>query len=241
MLVAIIPARGGSKGVSDKNLQYLGSTTLLQWTLYSAVESKHVQRIYITTDIAEPDLGGIPSYGHPVSVLPRPPELARDEVQVDEVVLFALRQICGLGEEPDTVVVLQPTSPFRTAEHIDEAIELFNLFRPRDLGGICPTVFGMESGDGFYYMASEGKAATPIGHDPKNRLGRQYTDFYQDEVLRENGSIYIVSAKRLSEERSFRLEPIIPYRMGRMASHEIDTPADLEMARWMLENKELFA
>ena len=117
MVVALVPARGGSKGIPRKNLAPLGGKPLLAWTLEAARDSTTVERVVVSTDSEEVatltrELGA--------EVLGRPPNLAMDDTPMLDVVRHALAE---LGS-PDALVLLQPTSPLRRAEHIDEAVRL---------------------------------------------------------------------------------------------------------------------
>jgi CMP-N-acetylneuraminic acid synthetase len=116
-IVGLIPARGGSKGIPLKNLAPLGGRPLLAYTIEAALGSSRLGRTVVSTDseeIAElaARLGA--------EVLRRPAELASDETPMREVVLHALGEL----DECDVLVLLQPTSPLRRSQHIDEAIRL---------------------------------------------------------------------------------------------------------------------
>lgn len=226
MIAAIIPAKESSEGVPGKNLKNLGSKTLVEYTIEAALNSEHIDTVVLTTDSDEIrsvfertcDPPGSP-VAHRIAIA-RLPELTQPQVQVDEVVLFTLREMQLLGYEPDTVVVLQPTSPFRTAEHIDQAIELFQLKSPAANAILDSpnTVVGVA--DSGYAYGVEGDEMYPLGHDPARRLGRQAFDY--DAVCVENGSLYVVDTKKLSEQRTFRVGPFTPFYMDWVSSFELD-------------------
>jgi CMP-N,N'-diacetyllegionaminic acid synthase len=116
-VVALVPARGGSKAIPRKNLAPLGGRPLLAWTAEAALESNAVTRTIISTEddeiaAAARDLGA--------EVLARPAKLAADETPMRDVIAHALSE---LGD-PDVLVLLQPTSPLRRARHVDEAVDL---------------------------------------------------------------------------------------------------------------------
>jgi CMP-N,N'-diacetyllegionaminic acid synthase len=116
-VMALIPARGGSKGIPRKNLAPLGGRPLLAWTIDAARDSEAVTRTVVSTDDDEiatvaRDLGA--------DVVARPPELARDATPMADVVAAALAELGPL----DALVLLQPTSPLRRAEHVDAAVRL---------------------------------------------------------------------------------------------------------------------
>ena len=116
-VIALIPARGGSKAIPRKNLAPLGGRPLLAWTIDAARASEAVTRTVVSTDDDEiaalaRELGA--------EVLPRPPELAGDDTPMADVIAHALGELGPL----DALVLLQPTSPLRRAEHVDAAVRL---------------------------------------------------------------------------------------------------------------------
>ena len=166
-----------------------------------------------------------------ITVLEEPRFLARPDVQVDTVAYFALLQAMHeLSIRPDTVVVLQPTSPFRSAGQISEAVHLYEIDRKG-------SVMGMSSSRKFPYLP-KGRTVFPIHHDPANRRGRDDYDT-DDMLLFENGSIYVVGADDLIRHRTFRVTPIAPYAMSDLTSLEIDTRLDWKTAEsvvaWVTE------
>ena len=116
-VVALIPARGGSKGIPRKNLAPLAGRPLLAWTVGAALASPTVTRTIVSTDDEEiahaaEELGA--------EVLARPPDLAADETPMRDAIVHALEELPGT----EVLVLLQPTSPLRRAEHVDAAVEL---------------------------------------------------------------------------------------------------------------------
>ena len=112
-VLGLIPARGGSKGIPRKNLASLGGRPLLAWTVDAALGATELTRVVVSTDDDE-----IASAAG-VEVLRRPAELAADETPMLDVVRHAVAELA-----PDVVVLLQPTSPLRRAEHIDACVRL---------------------------------------------------------------------------------------------------------------------
>ena len=121
--LVIIPARGGSKGVPKKNIKILGGKPLINYTIEAAKAVFEDQFIYVSTDDIEIK-NIVEQTGLKVPFL-RPAELATDTAGTYEVLLHALNYYENLEYFPDTIILLQPTSPFRTAEHIKEAIKLY--------------------------------------------------------------------------------------------------------------------
>lgn len=236
MIVGIIPARGGSKGIPGKNLKELGGQKLLYYTIDAAVSSCQLDKIVVTTendDIYHSTL----SYRPSVDLFLRPKELSQDHVQVDEVILFALRQIEVRSYSPvELVVVLQPTSPFRTSKHIDEAIEQYRAVNTRSWPyAQNHTVFSAYQPNKYHYIM-DGATAEPLDHNPEKRSGRQFSD--PPDIAVENGAIYVVDANRLSNERTFRAQPMSPYFMDYWESLEIDSMGDWHLAEAYLDNKD---
>jgi CMP-N-acetylneuraminic acid synthetase len=232
-IVAIIPARHNSKGVIQKNLQKVGGSTLLERTVDSALESKHIDLVVVTTESVVIEN----AVDMEAKVLLRPEELSQDHVQVDEVILYTLRQLQFEGINPKTIIVLQPTSPLRTTAHIDEALELYQewniLTKPFEL----PTSLISVWEPGWpHENPSEESDGLLISYElsPSTRLGRQ--DGGDPEVAIENGAIYIADAKRVSREKTFRFVENIPYYMDKMSSLEVDEVVDLAVAEVYLKH-----
>ena len=122
-LLAIIPARGGSKRLPNKNILDLAGKPLIVWTIDAAKKSKYIDQIVVSTDsnmIAETAIKA----GAEVPFM-RPPNLAQDDTSTYEVVDHTLTELRNHGNQYECLLLLQPTSPLRTAEHIDSATDLF--------------------------------------------------------------------------------------------------------------------
>ena len=121
-MLGLIPARGGSKGIPRKNARLLAGRPLLDYTAEAALKARRLSRVILSTE--DPEIAEIGRRcGLDVPFL-RPPELARDDTPTLPVVQHALRWLEERGERFSAVCLLQPTSPLRTAEHIDACIEL---------------------------------------------------------------------------------------------------------------------
>lgn len=212
---AIIPARGNSKSVVKKNIRHYKEKPLVFHSIQQAIDSALIGAIFVSTEDREIALACI-EYGNknnvdkkPFYVFKRPLELSQDQVQVDEVALFTLRQMQRLGIYPQSICVLQPTSPTRTAKEIDKAIALH-------LDG-GKTVITANEEKGFFWD----KEGFPLDHEPLTRLGRQW---YTDWPLKENGSIYVVSAKYLEKYKSIRSGDVVL-----MITQDIDIDEENEL------------
>jgi len=122
-VLAVVPARGGSKGIPRKNLAPLAGRPLIAYTIQAALAATRVERCVVSTEDAE--IANV-SRGFGAEVVPRPAPLARDETPTLPVLQHAIRFLGeSEGYRPDAVLTLQPTSPLRTARHIDEAVAMF--------------------------------------------------------------------------------------------------------------------
>ena len=124
-VLAVIPARGGSKGIRDKNIVPVAGKPLIQWTIEAANLSQYIDRLVLSTD--DPRIKDLARARGCEDCLDRPPELATDDAKTVDVVFDVLSRV----EEFDLVMVLQPTCPLRTTEDIDKCLErLMELAAP---------------------------------------------------------------------------------------------------------------
>lgn len=229
-VLAIIPARGGSKGVPRKNIRMVAGRPLIAWTIAAARASTALDRIVVSTDdtaIAEV------ARQHGVGAIMRPPELATD----DAPTLVALQHVVQTlmqSEQyrPDAVMTLQPTSPLRTARHIDEAAALFAADADADsLVSVVPVphIFHPRS---VMKQGADGYLVPFLDQTSPTR--RQD----KEPVLARNGAaIYITRTERLSEYVfGGRL---LAYAMAERDSLDIDDEADLIGAEAALVGREV--
>lgn len=204
--VAIIPARGGSKRVPRKNLADLGGKPLLAWTIEAALQAQSIEHVYVSSEDRE-ILDCAIVYG--AQPLYRSPELAQDHIQAVDVIVELLPRFPGA----DIICMLQPTAPFRTAEHIDEAIGMLKNF--------CCSVVSIHD-----------------VHMPHGLLEDRGSNVCRLQgVCQSNGAIQCTYASKLKSFKSFFWGITTPYRMNSEDGLDIDTPADLERARQVLARR----
>jgi CMP-N,N'-diacetyllegionaminic acid synthase len=121
-VLGIVPARGESKGLPGKHLLQLGGRPLIGWTLDAARASRTLDRVIVSTDDAE--IARLAAADGVEVPFMRPAVLASDETPMLDVLIHAVEALADAGDAPDVVVLLQPTSPLRTAAHIDAAVRL---------------------------------------------------------------------------------------------------------------------
>ncbi len=222
-MLALIPARGGSKGIKGKNITYLAGKPLIAYTIEAALKSRYMDSVVVTTD-SEEIAAVSEKYGAKIPFL-RPAGLAGDRSKTIEAVLHAVRELKDMGEYYDVLTLLQPTQPLRRAEDIDQAVECFFEMGQRPLASVSL------AGDHPLLIRSVGQEGLL-----KPVLACQSTCRRQDmpDYYRINGCIYINRIGELSEETSFN-DNEIPYIMPKERSVDIDEAVDLAIAAYYLK------
>ena len=224
-VLAIIPARGGSKGVKNKNIRLLGDKPLIYWSISAAKKSKYITELYVSTDNA--DIKNISeSYG--ANVLMRPSSLANDETPMAETLQFVCKELEKRGEFFDFVVLLQPTAPFRKSQHIDEAIEKFMSYQKTES---LVSVYKVEDNHpSRMYRINEKECLIKIMDEPKSSLRQDLDDIYH-----RNGAIYICTTALIRNEGKLICKNPLSFVMMKKDSINIDDEQDLEIANFLME------
>ena len=223
-IVGIIAARGGSKGFPGKHLALLGNRSILSWTIEAAKGSTLLDRVVLSSDdpqiIAEAKRCGceVPFV--------RPPEMATDEAPIVDVIIHALKQLPGF----DYVVLLQGSSPLRTAGDIDDAIRTCIGTGSR----ACVTLTEGEKSPTWMYRIKEDGRLKPLIRNMEDRHRRRQ-DLEAVYVL--NGAVYIAEISWFEKKRSFLTHQTIGHCMPRERSVDIDTLADLKLAEFFSEQR----
>ena len=227
-ILALIPARGGSKGIHHKNIALLAGKPLIQYTIDAARQSKYIDYVFVSTDDAEiADVSK--KFGAKVPFL-RPEELASDTAKTIDAVLHAIETLRKAGETFDNLVLLQPTSPLRTAEDIDGAVETFYQNNRRSVVSVSEVI--------DHPILIRTIEQTPEGERLKPLLEGSSTVRRQDmpPYYRVNGSIYINPIEEINSTTSFNDNPI-PFVMSPSHSIDIDEPLDLKIAEWITQTR----
>jgi N-acylneuraminate cytidylyltransferase len=221
-VIAIIPARGGSKGIARKNLCLLDRKPLIAHTILDAKESKIVDRVYVSTE--DPEIASVSSY-YGAEVIVRPRKLAGDRTTSEAVLLHALEKIKKSGISPNLIVFLQCTSPIRTAEDIDKAILTLNRKAVDSLLSVSPS---------HRFIWEKGKnRVRSLNYDYRDRSRRQ--DMPPQYL--ENGSIYIFKPWILEKFNNRLGGKITLFEMSHWSSFEIDTIEDFKICDWIMKQK----
>lgn len=220
-VVALITARGGSKGLPRKNVLPAGGKPLIAWTVSAAQEAQCVGRVVLSSDDDE-IMAVAAAWGCDVPFR-RPGELASDTASSMDVVLHALDQLPGF----DYVALLQPTSPLRTAADIDAAFALLQASGAPSCVSVCEAE---QSPYWMYRLAENGKLHALL---PERSTASRRQDLPPVYVL--NGAIYIAQVDWLRATGSFLAEECIAYVMPRERSIDIDNVEDFEIFRHKVE------
>jgi YrbI family 3-deoxy-D-manno-octulosonate 8-phosphate phosphatase len=213
---AIIPARGGSKGVPGKNLAPVAGRSLVRRAVEACVEARTVDRVVVSTD--DPDIAR-EATASGAEVVDRPVELAGDAASSESAVLHALEQLHQSGSPlPDVTLLVQCTSPFTTADDLDRLVALTDEF---------DSVFTAVASHSFLWKRSHSGQMVGVNHDPARRLPRQQLE---PEYV-ESGNAYAMRTSGFLEQMHRFFGAIGMLEIDGSRALEIDTPADLARAR----------
>ncbi len=222
--LAVIPARGGSKRVPRKNILQIAGKPLIGWSIESALHSKYIDKVIVTSDDEE-ILAISKQCG--AEIINRPIELANDTATT----FSALKHTIDNVDYHDYIILLQPTSPLRTSEHIDEAIAHLELHS----ADAIISVSEMEHSPLWCNTLPENMSMNKfLSEDVKNLRSQDLKKYY-----RLNGAIFICKTNRLLNEKSFFIKDnIFAYIMDRKNAIDIDELIDFEMAELYLNKKQ---
>jgi CMP-N,N'-diacetyllegionaminic acid synthase len=230
-VLAVIPARGGSKGIPRKNIRMLGGKPLLQYTVEAAFGAERVTRVILSTDDEE-----IAWVGRRLGVeapFLRPPELARDDTPTLPVIQHAVRVLERDGADFDAVCILQPTHPFRRAEDVDGCIELLESSGSDSVVTVLP-VPAEHHPHWVYFEGAGGTLRLSTG-------GREPVARRQDlpAAWHREGSVYVVRRNVLMEGNSLYGDRLVGYPMSGRKLVNLDTWEDWRRAEALLKEEAL--
>lgn len=223
-VLALIPARGGSKGIPNKNIIELNHKPLISYSIEAARMSKYIDRVMVSTDssaiaqVAE-------KYGAYIPFM-RPAVFASDWAATAEAVWYSVTRLKEMQEMFDILVLLQPTSPLRTVEDIDNALETFEQNDEKGLVSISE----VEESPYLIRTISNQKMRKLI--ETNSTIRRQDMPLY----YKVNGSVYINRIDELNNHFSFNDNPNY-YIMEKSHSVDIDEWVDLEIAEFYIKGK----
>ncbi len=233
----LIPARGGSKGIPGKNIKPLGGIPLIGHTIRHALAIAPAEDVVVSTDA--PEIAEVARNEGASIPFMRPAELAQDTSSSRSVIIHALDYMKANGKIYDAVVLLQPTSPLRTPEDIENCIRAFE--ESRNKKSDCPdksanmAVTVSEARTNPYYSAFE---ADSDGFLHISKGDGHYTR-RQDapKVWEFNGAVYVIDAEAIRHEEISKMKNILPVEMPASRSIDLDTPQDWSRAEQLFEYK----
>lgn len=230
-ILCLILARGGSKRIPKKNILDLGGKPLIAYTIECAKGSKYINRIIVSTDDA--DIAKVAKEYDAEVPFARPTEISKDDSTELDTFKHALKWLKkNEGYEPDIIVKLFPTSPFRKTESVDSAIEL--LIDNPDADSVRSVRLCSEHPYKMWTIEKNRlKSLIPIEQKPK----QAHTLSYQvlPKVYIQNASIDVTRASNIWQKESITGTEIVPFLMEEVESIDINSMLDLELAKLIIE------
>jgi len=224
-MLAVIPARGGSKGVPGKNIRLLCGKPLIAYTIEAAAAARSIDRIILSTD--DPEIAAMAGrYGVEVPFM-RPGRLAQDNSLAIDNYIYTMGRINSDGSKQYyDFIVLQPTSPFRTAADIDGAIGLFHDKSADSVISVC------ETSHPPVWAKSTGPSGALRDYFSTNTDNRNRQEL--EKAYMPNGAIFVLRLALLEELYSYYSGNTYAYIMPQERSMDIDTPFDFEFAEFLM-------
>ncbi|MDP2240457.1 MAG: acylneuraminate cytidylyltransferase family protein [Burkholderiales bacterium] len=224
-VVALIPARGGSRGVKRKNLRVVAGRPLIEFTLMAASKSHYIDSVHVSSDDDE-ILGCGRALG--ANTVVRPAEYASDTASAVEVVNHFLTVIPRqLRKQDPYIVYLQPTSPLRTASHIDEALEMMVAQKAHTLVSVTE----LKASPFKSFVLDSNRRLQSLFDEKLSNAQRQDLP----SVYIPNGAIYVFRVSDFIERGGFPSNGSLPFIMSEKDSVDVDTEEDIHRLKNILE------
>lgn len=227
-ILAIIPARGGSKGLPGKNIRELCGKPLIAWSIEHAQKSKYVDEIFISTDSQE--IANVAEkYGAPCPEL-RPAELARDTAPSSEFIVYTIQKLQKEGKSFDYFILLEPTSPLRDVEDVDKSIEI--MVDNPEAESMMGVTKAEDTNPAFMVKLGENGMMIPF-------MGKAETLRRQDipDAFYFEGTVYLSKCDAYVEKRAFYHDKTLPYIVPKWKSFEIDDIIDFTIIEAIMKLK----
>lgn len=226
-MIALIPARGGSKGIPGKNIKNLNGSPLISYTIKAALESGCFSRVIVSTDSQEiADVAM--QYGADIPFL-RPDHLATDSALAIDTYLYTMNRLQKAGwEDTDIFAVLLPTTPLRTVKNIQEAVTLFHERKPSSLVSVTKAAVPVD-----WYMVKDDEHILQKAHMDHSTALKNRQD--ERDYFIPNGAIYILRKSLLETTGQYYYDDSIGYEMPAEQSIDIDTPFEFFLAECALK------
>lgn len=223
--IAIIPARGGSKGIYKKNIRLFAGEPLIAYTIIEAFKSKRLDRVIVSTD--DDEICKI-SKRYGAEVIKRPKNLAKDDTPTIDVIFHLIDILLQQYDHSTIIVLLQPTSPLRTVNDISNCIELFLKKECESVIGVCESTHPPQ-----WSLKIEGEFLKSVVNNDSFKMRRQdlHKSYYP------NGAIYIASIETLIKYKGFYCQHTLPYIMPKERSIDIDDNFDWDLAEFLIKKR----
>ncbi len=224
--IAIIPARGGSKRLPGKNIKLLAGKPLIAWTIEAALDSKVFDHVFVSTDCGE--IAKVSKdFGAEVPFL-RPAELASDTATTNDVVTHLVEWFeKEYDKEVTTVAILQPTSPLRNVQHIQEAFALMGNENTKAVVSVCELEYPIQFCNQLALDGSMNGFMKPEHQKRSQDLAIYY---------RLNGALYLFKREYVNNLNKLYSEGTYSYIMTSQSSADIDTKEDFTLAEFFITN-----
>jgi len=227
-MIALIPARGGSKGLPGKNIKMLGGKPLIHWTIEAAMNAKSIDRVILSTDDEE-----IAAVCRPTGVdIPfmRPSELAQDHSLAIDNYIYTMNRLADEGRyNKDQFVVLLPTVPFRNSFDIDQAV---NLFDAKAADSVISCTELSHPVDWVLGLDGDGRILRNKSLEGKKLVNRQDVPV----AYIPNGGVYVFRHSLIQSSRSYYFDNTYAYLMPKERSVDIDTEHDFKFASYLVDS-----
>ena len=226
-MLAIIPARGGSKGVPKKNIKLLGGKPLILWTIETALKSKYIDNLILSTDSSE--IAEICSESGVNIPFMRPNELASDDSIATDTYIYTIDKLNDTSTNKyQDFVVLHPTSPLRLTDDIDNAIE---LFFNKKADSVISCAKALKPPLWAVSINESGILHNYFNFDESN-MNRQDLE----KAYYPNGAVQVYRYSIIKEQRKYYTDKTYAYLMPQERSIDIDTEHDFKLAEYILKN-----
>jgi len=219
IVLGIIPARGGSKSIPLKNIKNLGGRPLISYTIEAAKGSSLISRLVVSTD--DRRIAKVCA-DYDCEVIERPGELSTDTASTESALIHVLEVLENTeGFRPDIVVTLEPTSPFRTSELIDDALKVFHTTDADSVIGVVET-------RACYGRIVDGVFKHLFPQQPRRRQDRE-------PLYEECGAIYATRTETLLDKKSVLGDRLYPVIVSQIGAIDINGIEDFNMARELIK------
>jgi len=225
-MLAIIPARGSSKGFPGKNIKLLNGAPLICHSIQSALKAKSISRVVVSTDDIE--IARIAQEcGADVPFI-RPKNLAEDHSMVMDAYLYTVdRLVNECNEQVESFVALLPTAPLRVAEDIDAAVKIFKEKKADSVISVMNADVPVE------WHRKIDEQGILQDYLPNTDVIKNRQEFNKSYL--PNGAIYVFHTEKLRKTRQYYMSKTYPYIMPRERSADIDEPLDFEWAEFLMQ------